>query len=91
MYDANLQWRGAIMRMRIPSKGMALDDTGSSEIDTGQQLSTRQLSCTICLGSYKDPRILKCSHSFCRRCLVRVLEGDDCPESSLRKWFYYVM
>lgn len=66
---------------------MAQHGTGSSvrEIDTGQQLSTRQLSCAICLEPYKDPRILKCSHSFCRRCLVRVLEGHD--RHSLRAHF----
>jgi hypothetical protein len=34
----------------------------------------QQLSCAICLERYDEPRILKCSHSFCRRCLVQVLE-----------------
>ncbi|XP_052795875.1 tripartite motif-containing protein 3-like [Mya arenaria] len=27
------------------------------------------LMCSICLGRYRDPRLLPCGHSFCRQCL----------------------
>ncbi|XP_045193998.2 tripartite motif-containing protein 3-like [Mercenaria mercenaria] len=27
------------------------------------------LMCSICLGRYKDPRLLPCGHSFCKQCL----------------------
>jgi hypothetical protein len=26
------------------------------------------LMCSICLGRYKDPRLLPCGHSFCKEC-----------------------
>lgn len=32
-----------------------------------------RLSCAVCLGRYRDPRMLDCRHSFCKRCLVDVL------------------
>ena len=43
-----------------------------------------QLTCSVCLQRYKDPRTLPCHHSFCRVCLERVpvLEQEEAePES----------
>ena len=39
-----------------------------------------QLSCSICRGTYKDPRLLKCNHIYCRDCLAG-LAGPNltCP------------
>ncbi|XP_077392916.1 tripartite motif-containing 13 [Festucalex cinctus] len=33
-----------------------------------------ELTCPICCGLFEDPRVLLCSHSFCRRCLEALLE-----------------
>ena len=45
-----------------------------------------QLSCSICLDTYADPKLLQCFHEFCRKCLVKLvdrnLEGQlfiSCP------------
>ncbi|XP_056664485.1 probable E3 ubiquitin-protein ligase TRIML1 [Monodelphis domestica] len=42
------------------------------------------LTCSICLGYFTDPVIVKCGHSFCRVCLLRCREEADatlnCPE-----------
>ena len=43
-----------------------------------------QLTCSVCLQRYKDPRTLPCHHSFCRVCLERVpvFKQDEAePES----------
>ena len=40
-----------------------------------------QLTCSICLDQYKDPKILPCHHSFCRECLEEIpqtLEKGRC-------------
>ena len=29
------------------------------------------LTCSVCLEIYSDPRILDCHHSFCKKCLIR--------------------
>ncbi|KAM8970646.1 probable E3 ubiquitin-protein ligase TRIML1 [Sarcophilus harrisii] len=42
------------------------------------------LTCSICLDYFIDPVIVKCSHSFCRECLLQCMwRGSDtlpCPE-----------
>ncbi|ESO91596.1 hypothetical protein LOTGIDRAFT_121855, partial [Lottia gigantea] len=37
------------------------------------------LECSICLGSFKTPKIVPCGHSFCLECLVRY---TDCREET---------
>ncbi|XP_017265762.1 tripartite motif-containing 13 [Kryptolebias marmoratus] len=34
-----------------------------------------ELTCPVCCGLFEDPRVLLCSHSFCRKCLEGLLEG----------------
>lgn len=35
-----------------------------------------ELTCPICCGLFEDPRVLLCSHSFCKKCLEGLLEGS---------------
>ncbi|TNN68796.1 Tripartite motif-containing protein 35 [Liparis tanakae] len=46
-------------------------------------LTEMDLSCSICCGIFRDPVVLKCSHSFCSTCLQRYwTQGPprrDCP------------
>ena len=40
-----------------------------------------QITCTICLQLYQNPKILPCQHSYCEECLIK-LEKDEkiaCP------------
>ena len=32
------------------------------------------LTCTVCLESFKEPKVLPCCHTFCKSCLERILE-----------------
>ncbi|KAG9331880.1 hypothetical protein JZ751_016650, partial [Albula glossodonta] len=41
-----------------------------------------ELCCSVCCDIFKDPVVLKCSHSFCRTCLQRYWEeksSRECP------------
>ncbi|KAG7492537.1 hypothetical protein MATL_G00015660 [Megalops atlanticus] len=41
-----------------------------------------ELCCSVCCDIFKDPVVLKCSHSFCRVCLQRFCEekrSQECP------------
>lgn len=38
-----------------------------------------ELTCPICCGLFDDPRVLLCSHSFCKKCLEGLLEGNRGP------------
>ena len=42
-----------------------------------------QLSCSICLDTYTDPKILQCFHVFCRQCLVPLGVRDQQGQLSL--------
>ncbi|KAG7467411.1 hypothetical protein MATL_G00153570 [Megalops atlanticus] len=49
-----------------------------------QQLNTMELleedlTCPICCCLFEDPRVLPCSHSFCRKCLEGILDGNRSP------------
>ncbi|NXX74157.1 TRI59 protein, partial [Urocolius indicus] len=33
-----------------------------------------ELTCSICYGIFEDPRVLPCSHTFCRNCLDGVIQ-----------------
>ena len=35
-----------------------------------------QLTCGVCLASYKDPRLLQCFHVFCKDCLEQLVVQD---------------
>lgn len=38
-----------------------------------------ELMCPICCSFFEDPRVLLCSHSFCKKCLEGLLEGNRGP------------
>ncbi|XP_041474642.1 tripartite motif-containing protein 2-like [Lytechinus variegatus] len=41
---------------------------------------TQSLECPVCLTTFTDPKILSCSHTYCKACLDILYEclGDDC-------------
>ncbi|XP_068678255.1 tripartite motif-containing protein 3-like [Montipora foliosa] len=47
---------------------------------------TKNLECAVCLDTYDDPRMLKCQHSYCKRCLEKIVvivghtQKVTCPE-----------
>ncbi|KAG8581113.1 hypothetical protein GDO81_007553 [Engystomops pustulosus] len=36
-----------------------------------------EMTCSVCLSVYEDPRILQCSHSFCRKCLENLIRSSE--------------
>ncbi|MED6273188.1 hypothetical protein CHARACLAT_004105 [Characodon lateralis] len=48
------------------------------QLDMMEQLE-EELTCPVCCGLFEDPRMLLCSHSFCKRCLEELLEGNRGP------------
>ncbi|XP_049450500.1 tripartite motif-containing 13 isoform X1 [Epinephelus fuscoguttatus] len=50
----------------------------SQQLGTMEQLE-EELTCPICCGLFDDPRVLLCSHSFCKKCLEGLLEGSRGP------------
>ena len=37
---------------------------------------TAQLECSICLDTYTNPKLLPCFHTFCKKCLERLVVKD---------------
>ncbi|KAG9330832.1 hypothetical protein JZ751_021936, partial [Albula glossodonta] len=49
---------------------------------SGSSLPEEDLTCSVCFDIFKDPVVLKCSHSFCKTCLQRCWEqtgSRECP------------
>ena len=42
-----------------------------------------QLNCSICLDIYDDPKLLQCFHTYCRKCLVKLVVRDQQVDLSL--------
>ena len=42
----------------------------------------KHLECGICLEKFKDPKVLRCQHLYCKKCLERLVTGNEiiCPE-----------
>ena len=34
----------------------------------------KHLNCSICLGTYTDPRLLQCNHAYCQQCLIGLVQ-----------------
>ncbi|XP_015219984.2 tripartite motif-containing 13 isoform X1 [Lepisosteus oculatus] len=43
------------------------------------ELLEEDLTCPICCCLFEDPRVLPCSHNFCKKCLEGILEGSRSP------------
>ena len=46
------------------------------------------LTCSVCLETFKDPKVLPCLHSYCHQCIVNLAKNAncntiDCPECRL--------
>ena len=42
-----------------------------------------QLNCSICLDIYDDPKLLQCFHTYCRKCLMKLVFRDQQGDLSL--------
>ena len=42
----------------------------------------KHLECGICLGKFEEPKMLRCQHSYCKKCLERLVirRKIKCPE-----------
>ena len=36
-----------------------------------------QLNCAICLDTYTDPKLLQCFHTYCTKCLIKLVIRDQ--------------
>ncbi|MEE6472267.1 hypothetical protein FKM82_009560 [Ascaphus truei] len=41
------------------------------------EMLEEDLTCPICCSLFEDPRVLPCSHNFCRKCLEGILDGNS--------------
>ncbi|NWU06075.1 TRI59 protein, partial [Cephalopterus ornatus] len=44
----------------------------------------QELTCAVCCGIYREPRVLPCSHTFCGECLRALLQRSDASSGRRR-------
>ena len=54
------------------------------------------LTCSVCLETFKDPKVLPCLHSYCHECIVNLAKNAnsntiDCPECRLTVQVRYII
>ena len=55
--------------------GMLACDTPGQAIIVMATSASNQLNCTVCLETFKNPKVLPCLHTFCATCLERIVSG----------------
>ena len=46
--------------------------------DTSSKIKTQySLRCSVCLDDFKDPKVLPCSHTFCKHCLEKISRDES--------------
>ena len=56
----------------------------ATSAQTGFNLFMQHLECAVCMDTYKDPRLLPCSHTLCKVCLDNLIRNSSitCPVCS---------
>ncbi|XP_056419162.1 tripartite motif-containing protein 59 [Hyla sarda] len=64
---------------RLPAVLLPLSDTLHQSYFCAKEMDhlEEEMTCSVCLSMYDDPRILQCSHSFCRKCLEHLMKSSD--------------
>ena len=44
----------------------------------------KHLECAICLVRFEDPKVLKCQHLYCKKCLERLVTRAGHEEHEIR-------
>ena len=57
----------------------------STAAEKALQKIKEQVTCGICLDLYKEPKMLKCSHVFCKHCLQPLAQRDRLPCPTCRQ------
>ncbi|KAF2000070.1 ATP-dependent protease-like protein [Amniculicola lignicola CBS 123094] len=56
------------------------EDLDSAVLERLQDVAHRELDCLVCYNMMLDPTTTACGHTFCRRCLTRVMDHSNiCP------------
>ena len=42
---------------------------------TVESVLKKHLECPLCMDRFKEPKMLKCSHSYCLKCLQQIAES----------------
>lgn len=65
----------------IPSESHSIcQDSDSALLEQLRDLAQKELDCLVCYNTMLEPTTTSCGHTFCRHCLVRVMDHSSiCP------------
>ena len=57
---------------------------GEAKRDKLAQQIEEELTCTVCLGTFVEPKVLPCLHTYCKKCIKRLVKKGStkvvCPQ-----------
>ncbi|KAI9659926.1 MAG: hypothetical protein M1821_001278 [Bathelium mastoideum] len=60
--------------------GNAYEDLDKAFLERLRESTHKEVECQVCYALLLDPVTTSCGHTFCRKCLMRVLDhADQCP------------
>ena len=68
------------MATKLPEPSTFATPSPVSDLSPLASKKEKYLTCTVCLDSFKEPKVLPCCHTFCKSCLERIVEKAKVKE-----------
>ncbi|KAF2687049.1 hypothetical protein K458DRAFT_440946 [Lentithecium fluviatile CBS 122367] len=75
-----LRYRSDLAYMTLSASGDEYQNLDSALLERLREVVHKELDCLVCYNMMLDPTTTSCGHTFCRRCLARVMDHSNiCP------------
>ena len=62
----------------LSPSGDAYEELDKAFLERLRESTHKEVDCQVCYALLLDPVTTSCGHTFCRKCLIRVLDHSDC-------------
>ena len=75
-----LRYRSDLAYKTLSASGEEYQSLDAALLERLREVAHKELDCLVCYNMMLDPTTTSCGHTFCRRCLARVMDHSNiCP------------